>query len=137
MTATKTTRVFIVEDHNNLRRLLQEALAMLDDLKPCGSAATAEEAIEMMKGRTDCPDLALIDLSLPGKSGLELIEELQRERNDVRCVVLSGIADREMAEAAIRAGARGYILKGKPWEMIEGMRAVVNGEVYISPEITE
>ena len=112
-----------------------KALELLDDMEPCGSAATAEEAIEAMKDRTDCPDLAIIDLSLPGMSGLDLIQKLREVREDLCCVILSGIADREMAEAAIEAGARGYIVKGEPWHMIEGVRAVLAGEVFMSPEV--
>ncbi|MEX2401607.1 MAG: response regulator transcription factor [Rhodothermales bacterium] len=122
--------LYIVED--NL--LVQEALVMLiedePDLVVCGVAETAIEALEVLSGVS--PDLILTDFSLPGMNGIELIERLRVRMPGQRAAMLSGQTDPTCAERALAAGANGYILKGDPLAMLEGIRQILDGTVYVS-----
>ena len=127
--------IYIVED--NL--LVREALVMLikdePDLEVCGVAGTASEALDALLGMN--PDLVLTDLSLPGMSGIELIERLQIQTPRQRTAMLSGRTEPTYAEQALAAGAKGYILKGNPLAIIEGIRQVLGGAVYVSRSVVE
>lgn len=129
-------RVFIVEDHANLRELLGMYCRMQDDISLCGEAASAEEALEILAGIQDLgPAVGLIDLSLPGMNGIELITELRLRYPQITCLILSGHKDREFSQQALDAGARGYLLKGKPDEIAAAVRRAVAGEQVLSPEL--
>lgn len=122
-----TIRVYVVEDHPVMRDALVEFIGASDDLEVCGSAASAEEAL---------PDLfetganvAVLDLSLPGRSGLELLEDIRAE-SSMPCLVLSGHAERGHVERALAAGANGYLRKGVADELTRAIVAVANGGSY-------
>jgi DNA-binding NarL/FixJ family response regulator len=127
--------IYIVED--NL--LVREALVMLiedePDLEVCGVAGTASEALDALLGMN--PDLVLTDLSLPGMSGIELIERLRILKPHQRMLMLSGRAEPTYAEQALAAGAKGYILKGDPLAIMEGIRQILGGAVYVSRSVVE
>lgn len=127
--------IYIVED--NL--LVREALVMLiedePDLEVCGVAGTASEALDALLGMN--PDLVLTDLSLPGMSGIELIERLRILKPHQRMLMLSGRAESAYAEQALAAGAKGYILKGDPLAIMEGIRQILDGAVYVSRSVVE
>ncbi len=126
-------KVFVVEDHGRLRELISVYLGMQRDMELCGSAASGEEAIEAI--RKCRPDYALVDLSLPGISGIEVIERITRDLPDVRCLVLSAHSEGEFARRAFDAGARGYVLKGQPDEVAEAIRMASGDRVFVSEEI--
>lgn len=130
MKATRL-RVMLVEDHAIVRNVLQEFVGSLPRVASCSAAATAEDALEDMNDAH--PDLLLIDLSLPGMNGIDLVRELRKDHADVSCLMLSGHGSASYAEQALSAGARGYVLKGDPLEIERGIDAVVKGERYVSP----
>jgi DNA-binding NarL/FixJ family response regulator len=129
-------RVMLVEDHAVLRDILTEFVGRLPDVAGCTSISSAEAALTSLdaEGATD-PDLLLIDLSLPGMSGIELIKELRRAHPALRCAILSGHRSRSYAQQALDAGARGYLLKGDPGEIERGIEAIFRGERYVSKNL--
>lgn len=128
-------RVFIVEDHPNLRRLLKIVLDGEDGFSTCGCVGTAEEALEQYRDAR--PDLILVDLSLPQMHGLDLIRRIKQTDPEIRCLVLSGHGDQVLARKVMEAGAAGYIIKDNPGEVLSGIHAVVNGGTYLSPRLAE
>ena len=122
-------RIYIVEDHPVMRDTLVEYLELSEDLEICGTAASAEEALEALPSADS--SLVLVDLSLPGASGLDLLENIRR-RWELPCVVLSGHKERSHLERAFRSGARGYLLKGRPEEIPVALRSIMGGEVYLA-----
>lgn len=129
-------RIFIVEDHANLRELLGMYCRMQDDFELCGEAASGEEALEVLANlEGPPPHVGLIDYSLPGMSGTDLIGELRLRLPDMVHLVLSGHKGKEYSREALSAGARGYLLKGKPDEIAAAVRRAVAGERVFSPEL--
>ena len=96
--------LFIVEDHAVMRQTYELLFADLPDLAICGSAGSAEEALTAIPRAR--PDLALVDISLPGRSGLQLVGDLRRDHPEVRVLVLSGHDGDDYVREAARAGAR-------------------------------
>jgi DNA-binding NarL/FixJ family response regulator len=80
-------------------------------------------------------DLALVDLSLPRMSGIDLVQRLQQENSRLPCLMLSGHLDSLYVRRSLHAGARGYVLKGDSEAILEGIRKVMKGEIYLSPEL--
>jgi DNA-binding NarL/FixJ family response regulator len=128
-------RVSLVEDHPVLSDLLQEFIAGLPRVRSCSVARSAESALQDIEGNV--PDLMLIDLSLPGMNGIELIRELHARYPDLLCAILSGHRSKAYARRALAAGAKGYVLKGEPLEIESAMRAMLAGECYVTPSMTE
>ena len=123
-------RIYIVEDHVLMRDVLSEFIEGVPALDLCGAATTAEEALERM-GQAN-PDLALIDVSLPRMSGIDLVRELHQRQPELPCVMLSGHQEVTYVERALEAGARGYVLKGDPFEIPRAIQCVLNGGTYLS-----
>ena len=127
-------RVFIVEDHPVFREGLVQVINSEDDLTVCGEAADAEAALEAIRGLK--PDLVLVDISLPGKSGLELIKDLRARNGGVKLLVLSMHDEALYADRVLRAGGDGYIMKQEdPEEVVDAIRDVLGGHIYVSDEI--
>lgn len=122
-------RVYVVEDHPAMREALLEYFDSVDDVDVCGIAGSAEQASEELEIAD--PTLVLLDLSLPGRSGLELLEEITR-RWQLHCIVLSGHIERAQIERAFSSGARAYVLKGKPDDLLIAIRVVAAGGTYLS-----
>jgi DNA-binding NarL/FixJ family response regulator len=119
-----------------MRKGLALALDAEVDLSVVGQMNSAEEAMDEIE-RLE-PDLAIIDISLPGMSGMELVKHLQARMPDVRTLVVSRHDESLYAERAIRAGARGYIMKLEAGDVIvKAVRHVMNGGIYVSDEINE
>ncbi len=129
-------KILIVDDHPLMRKGLALSLEAESDLTICGQVADAEEAMDALE-KLD-PDLAIVDISLPGMSGLELIKHMQALRPELRTLVVSRHDEALYAERAIRAGARGYVMKLEAGEMIvKAVRRVLAGGIYVSEEINE
>lgn len=127
------TTVFLVEDHPYMRQIMGEMVARAPDLTVCGEAASAEEALEALEAVDGpAPDVALVDISLPQMSGLELVRVLRRRWPEMRCLVVSGYKESNYVQKALSAGAQGYLLKGDPLEVQEAIREVMAGKQYIS-----
>ncbi len=128
-------RVLLVDDHPIVRGGLAQLIEQEADLTVCGEASDAEQALEAVM--TLRPDLAVIDLSLQGSSGLDLIKELQAREPALPLLVLSMHDEALFAERVLRAGARGYIMKQEAREkVIAAIRQVLRGELYFSEHMT-
>jgi DNA-binding NarL/FixJ family response regulator len=131
---TRKSRVFIVDDHPLVREGLTNLINRQDDLVVCGEAKDSAQAIDgIMKAR---PDVALIDISLANESGLELLKQLARQFPQVALIVLSMHDETLYAERALRAGARGYVMKHETSKsVLASIRRVIGGGVYVSERI--
>jgi len=126
--------VFIVEDHPVFREGLVQIINSEGDLTVCGEAEDAEHALESIPKLK--PDLVLVDISLPGKSGLELIKDLRARNGGVKLLVLSMHDEALYAERVLRAGGDGYIMKQEdPEEVVHAIRDVLGGHIYVSEEV--
>ena len=132
---TAALRVSLVEDHPILGDLLRDFIAAMPRVESCTVARTAEKALENIE--SEIPDLMLIDLSLPGMNGIELIHELRLRHPDLLCAILSGHRSRAYARKAFAAGANGYVLKGDPVEIESAMRTMLAGERYVTQSLAE
>src|ERR1019366_5165494 len=131
---TAPLKVFIVEDHPVFREGLVQVINSEGDLIVCGEAEDAEHALKAIPGLK--PDLVLVDISLPGKSGLELIKELRARNGGVKLLVLSMHDEALYADRVLRAGGDGYIMKQEdPEEVVRAIRDVLAGHIYVSDEI--
>ena len=129
-------RILIVDDHPLVRTGFAQLIGDCPDLEVCGEAADMAEALRLID--SDCPDLAIIDLSLAGGSGLDLIERIKSRNLDILMLVASMHDETLYAERVLTAGARGYINKQEAQEsIIRAIRQVLAGKVYVSEAMTE
>jgi DNA-binding NarL/FixJ family response regulator len=135
MSTAPGTRVFLVDDHPLVREWLTNLINRQPDLIVCGEAdgtASALRAIPEAK-----PDVAIVDLSLEGRSGLELIRELRQVRPEVAVLVLSMHDEMSFAVRALRAGARGYVMKREvAKQVVIAIRRVAEGRVWVSDRVS-
>lgn len=125
-----TSKIYLVEDHEIVREMVSNYITSFPDFEICGMAATGEEALESLADAE--VNLVLIDTSLPGMSGIDLVGKVLALRPTLYCVIYSGHGETAYIERAMRAGARGYILKGNPDELADALRQVLGGETYLS-----
>ncbi len=131
-----TLRVLVVEDHPLFRRGVVALLDAADGMKVAGAAGSGEEAVSHAAELR--PDVVLMDLQLPGISGIEATRAIVATDPDVRVLVLSLFEDDDSVFLALRAGARGYVLKDADEEELTGaIRAVARGEAIFSRAIAE
>jgi DNA-binding NarL/FixJ family response regulator len=132
----RRTRVLLVEDHQVVREGLRALLRNEPDLEVVGEAADGADALRVVEQLR--PDVAVVDVGLPGLSGVEVTRRLVRSRPEVQVVILSMHDDAPTVDRALRAGARGYVLKGSGVAALcEAVRTVRRGEVYLSPGVSE
>lgn len=128
-------RVLLVDDHPLTRHGLCQILNGESDIKVCGEAQTAPQALSLVASLK--PDLVLADLSLPSKSGLEFIKDMKTLHPKVPVLVLSMHDENVYASRALRAGARGYVMKSEEGQnLIKAIRLVMLGQIYVSPELS-
>jgi DNA-binding NarL/FixJ family response regulator len=131
----KKASVLIVDDHPLFRERLCQLINSEADLQVSGEAETAESAIQNV--RDNHPDMAVVDITLKGSSGLELTKSLRALSINLPILVLSMHDESLYAERALRAGASGYITKNQPAdEVLMAVRRVLAGEIYVSREMT-
>ena len=124
-------RLFLVEDHPVTREGFAQLINYQADLQVCGQAGTAAKALGAIDGLR--PDLVIVDLSLAESSGLELIKDLKTRHPSLPTLVLSTYDEALYAERALRAGARGYVMKQAPTsEVMAAIRLTLAGELYLS-----
>ena len=127
-------RILVVDDHPILREGLLQSINREPDLMVCGEAENAHQALGAISKLK--PDLVLVDIGLPGKSGLELVKDVRTVHPELPVLVLSMHDESLYAERVLRAGARGYIMKHeRPANLIEAIRTVLNGKVYVSEKM--
>jgi DNA-binding NarL/FixJ family response regulator len=128
-------RVLLADDHHLVRAGIRALLESLPDVEIVAEAGDGQEALQALV-RTK-PDIALIDISMPGLNGLELAARASREVPETRLVILSVHGDASHVAQALRAGARGYLVKDAAADEIPVLiRAVMRGETYLSPGIS-
>lgn len=128
-------RILLVDDHPFMRAGLAQLIDRQPDLMVCGEAGNPAEALHAVT--TTKPDLVLSDLTMPGRSGLEFIKDLQAAHDGLAILVVSMHDESVFAERALRAGARGYIMKEAGGEnLLTAIRQVLRGEVYVSPRMS-
>jgi DNA-binding NarL/FixJ family response regulator len=128
--------LLVVDDHPAYRRGLELMLADVGDITIVGEAGTGERALEQAAALE--PDVILMDLRMPGLDGIEATRRLTRSGSTAAVVVLTMFQDDDSVFAAMRAGARGYLLKGAEQdEIIRAIRAVAAGEAIFGPEIAQ
>ncbi len=134
-TLTDKLRVVVVDDHPMFRDRLAQIINHELDMSVCGEAGNAQQALETIQHTT--PDLAIIDITLDGASGLELIKSVRALGLKIPLLVLSMHDESLYAERALRAGASGYVTKRQPGaEVVSAIRRVLAGEVYLSEKMT-
>jgi DNA-binding NarL/FixJ family response regulator len=128
-------KIFIVEDHPLMRQTLTEFINGKPGLEVVGLAATGGEALERLAEAA--VDIVIVDVRLDGKNGIQLVEQLRERYPGLQCLMLSGYGEAVHIRHAFKAGARGYILKGKPPEILEAIETVAVGGTYLSPALQE
>jgi DNA-binding NarL/FixJ family response regulator len=129
-------RVFLADDHRLVRAGIRSLLADLADVEVVGEADDGQQALQRLLETR--PDVALIDIAMPGLNGLELVARLARELPSTRLVVLSMHGSAAHVAQALRAGVSGYLLKDAAVEELPVLlRAVTRGETYLSPAISK
>lgn len=131
---TQTIRILIVDDHAIVREGLKALINGKPDMEVTGEARDGEEAVLTVRALQ--PDVILMDLMMPRKSGLEAIQEIRQEDPEARILVLTSFAEDDQVLSAIKAGALGYLLKeSSPRELIEAIRCVYRGESSLHPAV--
>lgn len=132
----RATRILVVDDHPIVRQGLVQLVAGEPDLSVCGEATDAEEALSLVRELQ--PDLAVVDISLEGTSGLELLKRLKTHHPGLPVLVVSMHDESLYAERALRAGARGYIMKHEAITTLQSaIRRVASGGIFLSDRMTE
>jgi DNA-binding NarL/FixJ family response regulator len=127
-------RVLIVDDHPMFRRGLRAVLHGVDDIEVVADAHTGEEAIDVCASTR--PDVVLMDINLPGMNGIEATRQVLQAQSNVRVLVLTMLEDDASVFAAMRAGARGFVLKDADADdLLRAIRAVGRGEAIFGPEV--
>lgn len=128
-------RVFLLDDHEVVRRGVRELLESASDLQVVGEAGTAAEAIQ--RAPATSPDVAVLDVRLPDGNGIEVCRDLCSLMPDLKCLMLTSFNDDEALFDAIMAGAAGYVLKEvRGSDLIESVRRAAAGESLLDPLVT-
>ena len=130
-----TIRVFLLDDHEVVRRGVRELLEAQDDLVVVGEAGTAEEGLSRIPPTQ--PDVAIIDMRLPDGNGVEVCREVRSRDESIQCLILTSFADDEALFDSIMAGAAGYLLKQiKGTDLVDAVRRVASGQSLLDPNVT-
>jgi DNA-binding NarL/FixJ family response regulator len=131
-----TVRVLIAEDHPLFREGMRGRLDRVADVAVVGEAASGDEAVELAQKLE--PDVILMDIKMPGLNGIEATREIQRANPQIGILVLTMFEDDDSVFAAMRAGAKGYLLKDSGGEgVVHAIRAVASGEAVFGPGVAE
>jgi two-component system invasion response regulator UvrY len=129
-------KVLIADDHAVVRRGLREILEETRDVLVGGEAATASDTIRLV--REQRWDIVVLDIHLPGGSGIDLLRDLRHQRAELRVLILTGYPEQQYAVRAIKAGAAGFLTKeSAPEKLVEAIRKVASGNRYVSEEVAE
>ncbi|HSB78969.1 MAG TPA: response regulator transcription factor [Candidatus Methylomirabilis sp.] len=129
-------RILIVDDHTVVRRGLKQILTEETDMSVVGEAHNAQEMLALVR-KLPC-DVIVADISMPGRSGLDVLKELKQDRPKLPVLVLSMHPEDQYAVRALKLGASGYMTKeSAPEELVKAIRKVVSGGRYVSPSLAE
>ena len=130
-----TIRVFLLDDHEVVRRGLRELLETDPEVEVAGEAGTAEEALRRVPATS--PDVAVLDVQLPDGNGVEVCREIRSHHPEVKCLILTSFSDDEALFNAIVAGASGYLLKQiRGQDLIDAVKRVAAGQSLLDPAVT-
>ena len=128
-------RIFVVDDHDVVRFGAAQLISRQPDMESCGGAASVSEALPLIRQLQ--PDVIVADISLKNSNGLELIKVLRAESPGIPLLVMSMHDELVWAEVALRAGAKGYIMKESSIEqLVPAIRMILNGKIYLSAAVT-
>src|SRR5271166_69340 len=129
-------RVLVADDHPLLRNGLKQVLAQEPDLTLVGEAEDSEQVLQRIDEQAW--DVVVLDLSMPGRGGLDTLREIRRRRPSLPVLVLSMHSEEQFAVRAIKAGASGYLSKSNaPGEVVQAIRKVLTGKKYVSASLAE
>ncbi len=130
-----TIRVFLLDDHEVVRRGVRELLEAQDDFEVVGEAATAAEGLSRIPPTH--PDVAVVDMRLPDGNGVEVCRDIRSHDPRLQCLILTSFADDEALFDSIMAGAAGYLLKQiKGTDLVDAIRRVASGQSLLDPQVT-
>lgn len=134
---SKKNDVMIIDDHPIVRQGIAQLINRENDLRVCCEAGSADQALEeLAKCTCSSPDIALVDMSLPGISGLELVKILRSRMPEMHILVVSMHDESLYAERALRAGAKGYIMKQEATQkVLSAIRQILSGGAYVSDKM--
>jgi DNA-binding NarL/FixJ family response regulator len=128
-------RVFLLDDHEIVRRGVRELLESEGDIEVVGEAGTAEQALARLAATR--PDVAVLDVRLPDGTGVEVCREIRSDHPDIACLMLTSFSDDEALFEAIMAGASGYVLKQvRGNELVDAVRRIAAGQSLLDPTVT-
>ena len=128
-------RVFLLDDHEIVRRGVRELLEAQDDIEVVGEASTAAEGVARIPAAK--PDVAIVDMRLPDGNGVEVCREVRSIDGAIQCVILTSFSDDEALFDSIMAGAAGYLLKQiKGNDLVDAVRRVAAGQSLLDPNVT-
>jgi DNA-binding NarL/FixJ family response regulator len=129
-------KVVLCDDHAMVRRGIKDTLTEAIDIQIVGEAASYTEVRDVIR-TTPC-DVLVLDLNLPGRSGLEVLASLREDHSNIRVLIVSMFAEDQYAIRCLRAGADGYLNKaGDPSQLVPAVRCLANGRKYLTPAISE
>jgi two-component system response regulator DevR len=128
-------RVFLLDDHELVRRGIRELLEIEGDIEICGEADSAEEALSRIPPTK--PDVAILDVRLPDGNGVEVCREIRSRHPEINCLILTSFSDDDALFQAIMAGAAGYLLKQiRGTDLVDAVRRVSRGQSLLDPSVT-
>jgi DNA-binding NarL/FixJ family response regulator len=129
-------RILIADDHAIVREGLKQIVAEESDMKVTGEASNSDEVLEIITKQIY--DIVILDINMPGKSGLDLLKDLKVQFPNLPVLILSMYAEEQYGIRALKAGASGYLRKASaPNELVEAIRKIVSGGKYISSKMAE
>jgi two-component system response regulator DevR len=135
-TGDSSIRVFLLDDHEIVRRGLADLLEAEDGIVVVGEAGTAAEALNRIPASR--PDVAVLDARLPDGSGIDVCRDIRSSMPEVRCLILTSYDDNDAVFAAVMAGAAGYLLKEiRGSNLVDAIRQVADGKSLLDPTVTE
>lgn len=131
--------ILLVEDHKIMAQTLVQVLNARGNFKVADIAENAEDALEWLSDRPadQQVDLALVDVVLPRTTGIELVAMIREKYPGLPCLMISSWNSEQYVKSSLAAGARGYVLKDDVYEVIDGIRRVLEGGTYLSKQIAE
>ncbi|MFI5251256.1 MAG: response regulator [Bacteroidota bacterium] len=133
---TPITRILIVDDHAIVRRGLKNILSEQPDMTIVGEAGNYDELMKIVSA-TEC-DIVILDVSLPGKNGFDILKDLRVQYPKLPVLFLSMLPEEQFAARAMKSGAAGYLSKGSPTEeLVKAIRKIIAGKKYVSQEFAE
>jgi two-component system invasion response regulator UvrY len=136
MTSNKTIRILIADDHAIVREGLKQILADTRDMAVAGEAENGHDAIRLARGGE--AEVLLLDISMPDKSGIEVLKQVRKDAPRMAVLMLSMHREDQYAIRSLKAGAAGYMTKqSAPAELVDAIRMVASGRKYISPALAQ